>query len=210
MDKNTKLIIAGLAVALLVSFMSYKRPVIVNVDTPETQSANATPLGGRSYFTRKAMATATTSLTYMTAGTATTTLIYDAGESANNTASLAILLQATSTGTILNWQYEYSPGNGGVDCVAIPTGCTWFIDGLGTGFNYSTSTPITPGNGIVYSWTFATSTQGCAANIGVTGARACKIVAMPTPARYAKVVFTLPVGSLNAGIYAEIIAQKEN
>lgn len=145
---------------------------------------------------------ASTSISYMTAGTATTTLVYDtycvAGSNqpnngntnATNLLSLLTQFNASSTASILGITAEYSQD--GVD---------WYQD------NYIASStlgayPIALPNS--YSWTFASSTIKGLPNAGnLVG----KLTRLYAPTRYIRVVYTL-TGTAGA-VWGEILPIKE-
>ena len=159
--------------------------------------------------------TATTSVSYMSAGTATTTYYYDtfnrgnADQYATDKVALAVQFTASSSASVLNWSYEYATGNGVTDCTVATSTCDWYQDNVNTQLAtstgaYSATLPLS------FSWTFASSSmvtdgvqQGALAN------RALKIINLTPPARYVRVVFTMPAASTNGGVWAAFIGQKQ-
>lgn len=176
---------------------------IIYITHPGIAYGNAAVLDSRC---RTAVATTTRSV--MSAGTATTTLYCDAGASGTNqaydSAVLTIDMNASSTLSNLNWFYEYSQGVNGVDCTATPTACDWYADSITSQATSTSNSAVAVANS--YSWKFASTTQG-----GAAGSldRGLKVVNVPTPTRYIRVVFTLPVGSLNANIWASLVSKKQ-
>lgn len=148
-------------------------------------------------------ATATTTVTYMTPGTATTTLTYDTFLVGTNTiattkasyATLLIQFAGSSTASVLRTNIEYS--DDGID---------WYQDG-GTSFNFATSTkPYDIGQVAFFNYAFSSTTAGLGAAINATSTRA---VILNTPLRYTRAIFTLPIGSLNGAVWAQIVPTKE-
>lgn len=170
-------------------------------------------LANPSYFaTPSSTATATSTLTYMTPGTATTTLYYDAYEDASNAKSdsavLALQLTGSSTISVWNISYEYALNNGVYNCKSTPTACDWYSDTLfGTGMMVSTTTQAVNLN-IRNSLTvnFASTTVGGKAGIST---RTTRLINVPTPTRFTRVVITMPAGSLNGAVWASIQPSKE-
>lgn len=157
--------------------------------------------------------TATSTVAYMTGGTATTTYTYDtyAGSSDQNAADkIAMLVQftASSTASKLNWTYEFSAGGAGLDCVASPTSCDWYADTFALGVN-ATNTQLfnfTANNS--GAWNFASSSQG-GASVSASSNRGLKVLWVPTPTRYTRVVFSVPAGATNGGVWATFANQKQ-
>lgn len=155
---------------------------------------------------------ATTTVTYLTAGTATsTTNVYDTYANGNgntyatNNLALEVQFTASSTSSTLNWYYEYAQGTAGANCVNTPASCDWYTDD--TFQNASSSQQaISVVNPIKYSWTFASSTQGGGAP---TGAISNKVFLVNPVARYVRAVFTLPAGSTAGAVWAAFIGQKQ-
>lgn len=157
--------------------------------------------------------TATSTIAYMTGGTATTTYVYDSygnssDQNAIDKAALLVQFTASSTASKLNWTYEFSTGVNGVDCAATPTACDWYADTFALAVNATNTQQynFTGNNSGV--WTFASSSQG-GATISASSNRALKVLWVPTPTRYTRVVFTVPAGATNAGVWATFAAQKQ-
>lgn len=159
--------------------------------------------------------TASSTVTYMTPGTATTTVIYDSyGQGGTNQTSaynssktdeafLAIQLTASSTSTTLNVDLEFANGS---NCYAAPNTCDWYrnnLEALST-----TTSPALLNQNQTMTWTFASSTQGQIGDPTKIN-RVNKMVTIPTPTRYTRAIFTLPAGSANGAVYAEIQPVKE-
>ena len=154
--------------------------------------------------------TATTSITYMTAGTATTTSnVYDTYANGNgntyatNKLALEVQFTASSTASTLGWFYEYTQGTAGADCVNTPKSCDWYADNT----LLATTTVNTATVAQTYVWTFASSTQGGGLP---SGNRVNKMFIVPTPARYVRAVLYLVPASANGGVWAAFIGQKES
>lgn len=147
-------------------------------------------------------ATATTSPSYMTAGTATTTLTLDTYSSGNSraaySATLLIQLAASSTATTLRTNIEYSQD--GVD---------WYQDGGSLFPNFATtSKPFDIGQVNQFSLTYASSTAGLGA-VPASQATTTRAVKINTPTRYVRAVFTLPTGSAAGAVWAQFVPIKE-
>lgn len=131
--------------------------------------------------------TATTTVSYLTPGTATTTYTYDLwnGGSADQIAAdklaLAVQFTASSTSSVLGWNYQFSED--GVD---------WYDDNTLT----ATATAQAVSTGQTSSWTAASS--------GILR----KIVTLPySPTRYVRVNFS-DTGA-GAGVWATFVSQKQ-
>lgn len=163
------------------------------------------------YFSREAKAnpiqlatpsntSATTSVSYMTAGTATTTYSYDSYSQGNPTrpyeAALLINFTGSSTSATLNINIEYSQD--GID---------WYQDG-GSLYNaYATSSkPFDVGTVNRFTYTYTTQGAGLAAGTNATSTR---LVLVKTPTRYVRAVMTLPTGSAAGAVWATFIPSKE-
>lgn len=158
--------------------------------------------------------TATTSPVYMTAGTATTTYYYDsyangsASTYATDKAALEMQFTASSTGSTIQGFYEYAQGNAAANCISAPTSCDWYTDETFLTAN-STTTPtinITQPNQII--WNFASTTPAAGGSL-VSNNRVNKVITVPTPTRYVRVVLFMPVGSTNGAIWAAFVGQKQ-
>lgn len=171
------------------------------------QVANANP----SYFQRQNNGitdTATTSVNYMTPGTATSTYYFDAGQGTAGSVDSAVLLTqltASTTSSTINIAYEYAQGGNG-DCIATPTICDWYQNDLLS----ATSTSLNLTSQISATWTFASTTQGQAGIIPAANSnRQLKSFVVLTPTRYIRAIVSVPVGSTNAGVWAEFVAKKQ-
>lgn len=160
---------------------------------------------------------ATTSPRFMTPGTATSTIYADSGqnESSFQSSVLAVQVLASSTGSIFNFRLEYADETPTFNCYSTPTACDWYTDStLQTGVGVSTTTD----SGInyiptaqTYSWKYASTTEGCTTGSNITSVnRGCKLITVPTPTRYTRAVFWLPIGSTNGAVWAAFIAKREN
>ncbi len=137
-----------------------------------------------SYFTRSPeVYVATTTTSYMTAGTATTTYTYSTWNV--DQLNVALIFRAASPASALNWKYEYS--NNGSD---------WFGEDQVTVTTnilnaHSSTTPVhsyIPGN---ISTTTATTTN-------------YKMITFPNAASvWKRIVFSVPAGSAAGAVWAE-------
>lgn len=162
-------------------------------------------------------AVASTTPVFLTPGSATSTVYADvgAGNWAADNATLFMQVNASSTGSIPTWRYEYADDTPGANCVNSPTACDWYGDSLyKQGITYSTTTD----SAITYvptfqttSWRYASSTDGCATGFALSSInRACRSFVVPTPSRYVRAVIYLPIGSTNASVWATFLTRKEN
>lgn len=148
-------------------------------------------------------ATATTSPSYMTAGTATTSLVFDSyipgANKISDQAVLLIQLVASTTATTLNTNLEYSQ-----DAI------DWYQDGGTMAANYATtSKPFDISQVNQFKLNYATSTAGLA-GIGATATSTLtRVLMLKTPTRYIRAVFTLPVGSAAGGVWAQFLASRQ-
>lgn len=140
--------------------------------------------------------TATTTPIFMSAGTATTTVVLDSTFTKYDEASLLIQLTSSTTPTELRWQYQFSQDKK-----------DWYDESIDNNINATTTNvSMTP---VVHRWGFASSTdlRGGTAQIANTVAR--KLVTVPTPTQYTRVIFYLPIGVGNASLYTEAVPQKQ-
>lgn len=145
-------------------------------------------------------ATATTTVNYLTPGTATTTLTMDTYSSGNPRlafgASLLLQFAGSSTASILNTNIQYSQDS--VD---------WYQDGGSYTQNFaSTSKPFDIGQVHVITYGYTAQDASLRAAINATSTRALHI---STPTRYVRAIFTLPIGSGNGAIWAQMVPVKE-
>lgn len=152
-----------------------------------------------SIFTQSS-ALATTTVSFMSAGNATTTYQFDSptftagvtGKVANmqgiDASSLYILLNASSSNTVLEWQIQFSNNN--ID---------W----------YGESASLSAANVSQASSTSGTVIQEASTTVthlwspGATG-NAFKVISLPTtPTFHERVVFFLPIGSAPGAVYNE-------
>lgn len=165
---------------------------------------NANP----SYFAlTKQTSTATTSPVFMTAGAATSTLVFDAYAAYSNTSAdslyLAIQFTGSSTASVLGWQYEYSTGFPGNDCATYPESCDWFSLGVGNSTTATSTYVTSKAENLLVT---ASSTIG---GRTIPQDKVLKLVNVPTPLRYVRAVFYLPVGSSPGSVWAQFIPIKE-
>lgn len=175
------------------------------------QGTSANPM----QFGRSQQAPATTTVNYF-AVTATTTVYLDAGlgQPAFDSAVLAVQFTASSTTSVLNWRYEYANDTSDTDCTQTPTKCDWYAGNTYTsGVTVSTTTGSSLsylGNVHTYSWAYASSSDACSTTVAVANAnRGCKLVTVPTPTRYTRVVLFKEIGSTNGAVWSEFVSKKE-
>lgn len=158
--------------------------------------------------------TATTSLTYMTAGTATsTTRVIDAGAGGAQGADSGVLaLQFTGSSTptnaatattTYNVTIEYARGGQG-DCVANPTICSWYSDNT---FASSTVSQVIS-SPVVRQ--IQLGTQTLAGVLLSSSTPTAVLVNVPMPTRYARAVISIQPGSTNGAVWAEFIDKRQN
>lgn len=157
-------------------------------------------------FNRFQTASATSTLAYLMPGAATTTLTLDAQNGNNfaaNSAELLIQLKASSTLTTLKWRYEYSQD---AACQSAPATVNWYAESINLAAATASST-VEVRDFKEYSWNYAsTSIQGTQT---VATPFALKAFSVATPTKCVRVIFYLPIGSANAGIWAEFVNVKE-
>jgi len=146
-------------------------------------------------------ATATTSVTYITAGTATTTLICDfyadgTNPTLANGGMLKIQFMGSSTASTLDTYLEYSQD-----------GEDYYESAISD--KASTSPTKSLGTVQAFSFTFASSTAGHIALANASSTRATRITKIDTPTRFVKAVFVMPVGSTPGAFWAEVQGIKE-
>jgi hypothetical protein len=150
-----------------------------------------------SFFIRQQSASATTTVSYMTAGTATTTLVFDTGVNAAGSTDGAVLLTqftASTTASQVAYTFEYSQ-----DAV------DWYSDRLDNG---ATTTPqINLSTETTYLLTGVGERNGGVAGTSSTTLRA---IVAKTPTRYIRAIYTIPVGSGNGAVYGEFIAKRQS
>lgn len=150
------------------------------------------------FFGTTATAAATTTHAFMTAGTGTTTLTQEYGTNGNysviNKALLKFQVTATTTITAppIKVRVEYSDDR--ID---------WYSKTVVTTANAS-STQVAPQE---YTFALATSTSYTGINGGTS--RIHESLELDAPARFMRIVFTIPAGGSPLGLYAEITPMKE-
>lgn len=123
---------------------------------------------------------ATTTPVYMTPGTATTTLTVSKDK--GSVPALFIAFTASTSPAILNWDYQFS--NNGID---------WYeeddtIEALAR-FDHASTT-------VAHVWQPGST----------TASTSYKTLGMPnTSSKFMRVVFSLPIGTVNSSLYSEII-----
>lgn len=146
-------------------------------------------------------AAATTTVTYMAAGVATTTATYDAYATygnVNGANEISLLTQqaGSSTSSVLIGDVQYS-----VD------GIDWYAAAPPT----TASSTVAFGYGAPYQlkMQFASSTISGAAVTNANSATTSRIVTIPTPTRYTRVVFSVPAGSAGSALWWSFQPRKE-
>ena len=147
-----------------------------------------------STFTNIQLTAATTTPVFMSPGLATTTLTMDSQNTAYDNASLLIQVTGSGTPATLQWQYQFS--SDGVD---------WYEETANLAASTATSTQETRTN-VIHSWIHA-STSG--PFVSSVSPRALKLVTVPTPTRFIRVVFYLPAGSPNGALWAQFTNKKQ-
>lgn len=151
-----------------------------------------------SFFLRSQSASATTTVSYMTPGTATTTSpSFDTGVGAAQGADSAVLLTrfvGSTSAAILNITLEYSQDN--ID---------WYSDRLSAGATTTQAINITQST--TYSLTAQGNNPG---GIGGTASSTLRSIVVPTPTRYVRAVYSIPVGSTNGSVWGEFVAKRQN
>lgn len=188
------IIVFGIVVSL--SFLGFASGVLAN------------PLA---FLFPGATATATSTTSYMTAGTATTTLTCDS-YSANCTTSvnptgrplgfnrvaLLVALSASSTGPTTRINTEYSQD--GID---------WYQDGGSGVETFATTTkPYDVSQVAQYNFAFASSTAGLGA-LSASSATTTRMIILKAPTRFIRAIFTVPVGSSPVGVWAQMVPTRE-
>jgi hypothetical protein len=162
--------------------------------TGHVSKANVSSL--QVYATSAGKENGTTTIAYLTPGAGTTTLAFNSVFA--DTVDLDIIQKASSTLSILKWRYEYS--DNGID---------WYGDNIENTTNATTTVVVRDFS--EYSWTFASSTAGTSGATSASGDRALKHVRVPDfSARYFRVVFYVPPGSANAGVWAHAVVKSNN
>lgn len=160
--------------------------------------------------------TATSTVSYMTPGTGTTTYYYDTyssgasgGYAADGATMLVQMTASTSASSQLKWGYEFAMGVAGVDCVATPNNCDWYKDNTPAPTSATSTNTYNVLAPVEFTWTFASTSQGY---VGVekNNNRALKVINVPTPTRYTRVVFSVPASAGNAGVWAAFVEQRQS
>lgn len=172
---------------------------------------NGTVSANQSYFAPQASnTTSTTTPTFINNGFATTTIVYDSYSQfgtnepsgykpiTTDGATLLVQLTASTTSTVLNWQFQYSQD-----------GQDWYADNIVNTANLASTTAFAVAMPNSYSWTFASSTSLCDTTVTIaTNNRGCKAIGVNTPVRYVRVIFTTT--GANGEVYAQFIPRKQN
>lgn len=161
------------------SVFNIKPPLTVGTTTPFTASSTFATY----QYLKAGVSTSTTNvLDSWAAGT------YGALDSA----SLFVQLTATSTPPTLRWRYEFSQ-----DAI------DWYSEDIELTTNASTTVHVRDYK--EHSWVFASTTANGLAGVN----RAHKLLSVPTPTRYVRVVFYLPTGSADAVIFQQWVSKNQ-
>ena len=164
-----------------------------------SQEADANP----DQILTKETAVATSTVTYITAGTATTTLTWDTQEDGGfsvHEATLNIMFAATNTTSILNIQVQHSQN-----------GTDWFPGAPGNLTAYATtSTPFDIGTIQTVSYRFSSTTQNQLAVTNAGSATSTRSVRIPVPERYVRAVFSIDPAGGNGAFWAQFVGKREN
>src|SRR3990167_5601402 len=164
-------------------------------------------LGNPSFFGQQtSTASATTTKAYMTPGRATTTLVVNSFLTApegNDRQTLLVQFTGSSTASKLGIAFQFSQD-----------GINYYDDSLSLGFAASTTLPIGLGVADSFVIPMATSTTGLEpfASTPISGSGwTARAIDIPTPARYTKVVFSMPFGggNVNGAVWATVIPKKQ-
>lgn len=136
-------------------------------------------------------AAATTTLSYMTAGTATTTVTCPLSFEGADSATLALWVQASSTSSVIVGQIEYS--DNGID---------WYQNNQDI-FAAGAIAIATPSNS--FTWTYASTTVG-GAGVGASTNTGAKLVKVATPTKWVRVI--LSNTGTNVGVWAKLIPRQ--
>lgn len=145
---------------------------------------------------------ATTSVSYMSAGVGTSTITcnleylasaYGNGSNSFDSAILGIQMNASSTNTTLAWKYEYSQDN-----------LDWYQDDIDLTTSATTTTHVRTYK--EHSWLFASSSAPTSI---AKSSRSNKKVELDTPAKWIRVTFYIPAGSTGGALWAQIIGKAE-
>lgn len=141
-------------------------------------------------------ATATTTVSYMTAGVATTTHQYDAYSQpsgfAVDHATLFVSQYASSTASAIDINIEYSQD--GID---------WYQNGGGFTDAYASTTKVFDiEQTSKMRFGFASSTAGLPSPVAKL-ATTTRAVSVQTPTRFVRAIFSVPVGSTPTAVWSE-------
>ncbi len=144
--------------------------------------------------------TATSTPTVLQAPNATSTLLtYDSyyqnvSGITTKTIDATLLIQAAATTTVtVNLAFEFSHGQAGIDCIAVPTGCEWYSDSL------SSNPASFPGSANLSLTNLRV--------LPVSNATTSRAISVPTPTRYVRIV-----GKTNGGpstVHTILVPNKE-
>lgn len=148
-------------------------------------------------------AAATSTLSYLTAGTGTTTVSCLVGPDGASTARLNVEVNASSTSSQFNFNAEESMDNQDWYPITLPQGAT-------------TTSPFNVSARYTYTAIFASSTIGGTGNtvslngLGVNGTinRNHYSFDIPVTMRYVRVYSSLPAGSTSGGVWMQILPRQ--
>jgi hypothetical protein len=169
--------------------------IIAGIGLSFTRPADANPVSS----TCGESSSATSSPNYMTPGTGTTTitcLVQPPNASGAVEAFVAINRTASSTASDIKIDIEYSMD-----------GVNWYSNNTS---DLGTTTPqiaLAPTQSFILR--FASSTLPGGGQIPVPNNREARIFKIATPTKYVRAVISVPIGSLNSGVYASIITRKD-
>lgn len=177
--------IGAIGLALMAAW--FLSPTETNANPSRVQRCSTSASSGETH--------ATGTLNYMRAGTATTTL--PCSIDGTDQVDLLVILKASSTATTLRWRYEFSADN-----------VNWYIGDSDIVPTEASSTVRVPSTFTEYSWVYASSTPESSAGNADTAFKRIQIKDLG--ARYMRVKFYLPVGSLNGAVYAEMLRKEQH
>lgn len=148
--------------------------------------------------------TATTTVTYQTAGTATATVALNGGlgsSQALDSASLVLYRNASGLTTDTQIAFEFSP-----NCNA--TFPEWFPNKLDVG---ATTTPDSVGfiGANKMRWQFSSTTVGGVQENGVNASTEKLTVTVPTPTNCVRAILTTPIGAASSSIWGMMIGKRQ-
>jgi hypothetical protein len=164
-----------------------------------SKAAKAEP----SQILTKATASATSTVSYLAAGTATTSLSWDTQEDGGfsmDTAALNIQFAGSSTASVLRIEIQHSQD----DINWYPSGGS-FVSGFAT-----TSKPFDLSQISQFNYHFSSTTQNSIAVTNANSATSTRSLEVRVPERYIRAIFTLPVGSAGGAVWAQFVGKRQN